>query len=70
MALVSKEWIHEFHEAEGHGLDPAPLVEAALLAHELLDALREVKSRIVLPVTLAGLVDDAIAKASSGLVNG
>lgn len=31
MALVCKEWIQEFHEAEGHGLDQAPLVEAGLL---------------------------------------
>jgi hypothetical protein len=39
MALMSKERVQEYHEAEGQGLDSFPLVEAALLAHELMRAL-------------------------------
>jgi hypothetical protein len=73
--LVSKEWIQEFHDNEGQGIDPCPLVEAAWLAHELLGVL----------IWLVGLKDErpadyeeqkplawaaaraAIAKAAGGL---
>lgn len=51
--LVSKEWIKEFDENEGHGIDPYPLVEAAYLAHELLEALE----------SLAGTTPDGEASA-------
>lgn len=44
MTLISKERIQEFHELEGDGLDPYLLVEAAFLAHELLDVAVEVKA--------------------------
>jgi hypothetical protein len=42
MGLMTKERIKEFHEAEGQELDAAPLVETAILAHDMHDALEQI----------------------------
>lgn len=43
MTIASMEYIEKFHETGGRGLNAAPIVEAALLAHELLAVLKGIR---------------------------
>lgn len=64
MSLPTKEWIQGFHDCEGDGIDPFPLVVAALLAHEAVETLEAIiMSGELIPSKLFEKAQAIIAKS-------